>query len=76
MSERLLTGKTAIVTGAASGIGRAVAHAFAREGARVVVSDVAEEGGAETVRLIREATPGVVALAIKLLRRAVTGELR
>ncbi|HEX6925287.1 MAG TPA: SDR family oxidoreductase [Longimicrobiaceae bacterium] len=48
-------GKVAIVTGAASGIGRAVALLYARGGARVVVSDVSEEGGSETVRLIREA---------------------
>ena len=51
----LLKDKTAIVTGAASGIGRAVALAYAREGARVVVSDVAEEGGQETVRLVEAA---------------------
>jgi len=65
MSESLPAGRTAIVTGAASGIGRAVALAFAREGARVVVSDVAEEGGAETVRLIREATPGAEAIFVR-----------
>jgi NAD(P)-dependent dehydrogenase (short-subunit alcohol dehydrogenase family) len=53
-----LHGKTAIVTGAASGIGRAVALAFARDGARVVVSDVSEDGGRETVTLISRATPG------------------
>lgn len=47
--------RVAIVTGAASGIGRAVALLYARGGARVVVSDVGEEGGEETVRLIREA---------------------
>ena len=51
----LLEDRTAIVTGAASGIGRAVALAYAREGARVVVSDVAEEGGQETVRLVEAA---------------------
>jgi NAD(P)-dependent dehydrogenase (short-subunit alcohol dehydrogenase family) len=47
--------KVAVVTGAASGIGRATALAFAREGANVVVSDVAAQGGEETVRLIKEA---------------------
>jgi len=50
-----LEGKVCLVTGGASGIGRATALAFAREGAKVVVSDVAVAGGEETVRLIREA---------------------
>jgi NAD(P)-dependent dehydrogenase (short-subunit alcohol dehydrogenase family) len=44
--------KTAIVTGAGSGIGRAVAVALARDGANVVVSDVVEKGGKETVAMI------------------------
>jgi len=48
-------GKVAIVTGAASGIGRAVASLYAENGARVVVSDVNDKGGAETVDLIRKA---------------------
>ncbi|MFP4622898.1 MAG: SDR family NAD(P)-dependent oxidoreductase [Gemmatimonadota bacterium] len=48
-------GKVAIVTGAASGIGRSVAELYAREGASVVVSDVAVEGGEETVERIEEA---------------------
>jgi NAD(P)-dependent dehydrogenase (short-subunit alcohol dehydrogenase family) len=48
------TGKSVIVTGAGSGIGRATALAFAREGALVTVADIDEEGGLETVRLIGE----------------------
>ncbi len=48
-------GKVALVTGAGSGIGRATALAFAREGARVVVADVSTEGSAETVRSIHDA---------------------
>ncbi len=48
-------GKVALVTGAASGIGRACALAFAMEGARVVVADVDVEHGEKTVSLIRAA---------------------
>jgi NAD(P)-dependent dehydrogenase (short-subunit alcohol dehydrogenase family) len=48
-----LEGKRAIVTGAASGIGRATAILFAREGARVVASDIQEEGLRETVEKIQ-----------------------
>ncbi|MBN1322216.1 MAG: SDR family oxidoreductase [Thermoleophilia bacterium] len=50
-----IEGGAAIVTGAATGIGRGTAQLFAREGAKVVVADKDEKYGAETVRLIKEA---------------------
>ena len=49
-----LKGKIAVITGASSGIGRATAILFAREGARVVCVDVDEKGGKETVGMINK----------------------
>ena len=57
----LLDGRIAIVTGASSGNGRAIARAFARQGARVIVADLTEtprEGGPTTVELIESEHPG------------------
>jgi NAD(P)-dependent dehydrogenase (short-subunit alcohol dehydrogenase family) len=51
----MLQGKVALVTGASSGIGRSVALAYAREGAKVAVSDINEKGGQETVKQIEAA---------------------
>jgi NAD(P)-dependent dehydrogenase (short-subunit alcohol dehydrogenase family) len=54
----LLAGKTAVVTGASSGIGRAIAVSFAAEGARVVIADLTAapiEGGEPTAELITRA---------------------
>jgi NAD(P)-dependent dehydrogenase (short-subunit alcohol dehydrogenase family) len=56
-------GKVAFVTGAASGIGRAAALAFAAEGASVVAADVSEQGNQETARLIE--AQGGRALAVR-----------
>lgn len=49
-----LKGKVAIVTGGASGIGRATAVLFAREGAKVVIADYNPKGGQETLGMIKE----------------------
>ncbi len=57
------TDKVAFVTGAGSGIGRATALAFAREGAKVVVADISEQGNQETARTIEEF--GGQAIAVK-----------
>ncbi|CAN5687656.1 SDR family NAD(P)-dependent oxidoreductase [soil metagenome] len=61
----LLKGKTAIVTGGASGIGRAIALAYAREGANVIASDLDEEGGNETISLIRKESPNAEAAFVR-----------
>lgn len=52
MAERLLSGKTALVTGAGDGIGREVAIDYARNGAQVVVSDINDQTGRETQKMI------------------------
>lgn len=58
-----LEGRVSIITGSASGIGRASAQEFAREGARVVVADINQAAAQETVRQIEAA--GGVALAVR-----------
>jgi len=50
-----LEGKAALITGAGSGMGRLASVAFAREGARIVVTDVVEGAGQETVAQVRAA---------------------
>lgn len=47
-------GKVALITGAASGLGRATALLFAQHGAKVIVSDVTIDGGHETVKMIQD----------------------
>jgi NAD(P)-dependent dehydrogenase (short-subunit alcohol dehydrogenase family) len=49
-----LDGKVTLVTGGASGIGRATALTFAREGAKLIIADMNAEGGQQTVHIIKE----------------------
>jgi NAD(P)-dependent dehydrogenase (short-subunit alcohol dehydrogenase family) len=55
MAERRLEGKNALVTGAGAGIGRAIATVFAREGARVMASDINEETARAVAAQIEDA---------------------
>jgi len=53
MGNELLSGKVALITGAATGIGQAAASVFARYGARLALADINEAGGAATAEAIR-----------------------
>ncbi len=50
-----VSGKVALITGGGSGIGRAAAILFAREGAKVMIADYNREGGEQTVKMIKTA---------------------
>jgi NAD(P)-dependent dehydrogenase (short-subunit alcohol dehydrogenase family) len=50
----ILEGKIALITGAGSGIGRATARIFAREGAKLVLADVVEDGGRQTLAMVAD----------------------
>ena len=63
-------GKVAFVTGAANGIGRAAALAFAREGASVVVADVSEQGNQDTARMIEDLGGRALAVRCDVTRTA------
>jgi NAD(P)-dependent dehydrogenase (short-subunit alcohol dehydrogenase family) len=61
-------GKVAFVTGATSGIGRATALAFGRDGASVVVADVATDGNQQTARMIEQAGGQSLAVSCDVTR--------
>src|ERR1700752_1274949 len=50
----ILDGKVALITGAGSGIGQATSRIFAREGAKLVLADVVDEGGNRTLKMVQD----------------------
>jgi NAD(P)-dependent dehydrogenase (short-subunit alcohol dehydrogenase family) len=71
----MLDGKVALVTGGASGIGRATAVTMAREGARVAVTDRTEASAAETVALINAAGGQAIAIGGDVAREEDVAEM-
>jgi NAD(P)-dependent dehydrogenase (short-subunit alcohol dehydrogenase family) len=65
-----LDGKVALITGSGSGMGRSAAELFAREGAKVVVTDVADEAGHGTVEAVRAAGGEATYIRADVSRRA------
>jgi len=65
----LLDKHIAVITGAASGIGRAIAKGFAREGARVVLLDINEQAAREVVKEIRDAGASAESFRLDVTRR-------
>ena len=68
-------GKTIIVTGAASGIGRATAQIFAREKANVVCADIDKDGVAKTAEEINAIGSQSLALTIDVTKRAAVKDM-
>jgi 3-oxoacyl-[acyl-carrier protein] reductase len=68
-------GKTIVITGAASGIGRATALIFAREGANVVCADINEAGVEETAEKINAIGSQALALTIDVTKRAAVNDM-
>jgi NAD(P)-dependent dehydrogenase (short-subunit alcohol dehydrogenase family) len=66
----MLDGKSVVITGAGSGVGRASALVFAREGAKVVVADVMDDWAKETVRLVEEEGNTAVVAACDVTQEA------
>ena len=70
MPGRLLDGRVALITGGASGQGRAASVLFAEHGARIVVADINDDGAGETVAMVDAAGSGGIALHADIAHRA------
>ena len=68
-------GKTIVITGAGSGIGRATALIFAREGANVVCADIDEDGVAKTAEAVNKLGAQSLALTIDVTKRAAVEDM-
>ncbi|MCP5057152.1 MAG: SDR family oxidoreductase [bacterium] len=73
--SRSIAGRIALITGAASGMGRATAHLFSDEGAKVAVCDLNEEGTAAVVKEIRGAGGEAIGLPCDVSDRKAAAEL-
>src|SRR5690625_3489410 len=65
-----LEGKVAVITGAASGIGKEIAKLYAQEGASVVISDLNEKGALEVVEKIENENGKAIAVAANVTKQA------
>lgn len=75
--DRHLEGKVAVITGAASGMGRAMAHRFAAEGAKVVGVDVSKDGIEAVTKEVQDAGGTMTGLVVDVTdRAAVEGMIR